>query len=282
MYDIFKNQQLFYQGHALKISALAVHPTLPLVATGEVKKEPQVHIWNAETLETVAVLPTSHKGGVMHLAFSSDGTHLVSIGLEESFSLQIFFWSKQRVVAFRNTGQKPIFGVKFNPYNSEQFVTIGYEHMCLWRISGVHLTCSAYKNLKHLQKPEKNVSITDQSDVLNQTTPESTILLCVDFLSYPLGVSMQADPVMGSNTGSVSLFQQGKYSVVIPQAHNGAINCIRITDQLTGYVHIITGGEDGWLKVWDSRFRLVQKLNMKNDKILGDLAQLRNPHCFGI
>ena len=87
MFNIFKNKQSFYQGHAVKISCIAVHPTLPIIATGEVKTRPTVHVWDAETLETIAILQTSHEGGVMYVAFSSDGQHLVSLGSERAFSL---------------------------------------------------------------------------------------------------------------------------------------------------------------------------------------------------
>ena len=70
-----------------------------------------------KTLETLAILKTSHKGGILHLAFSGDGSVLISIGMDKTFSLQVFQWEQQRTLAFRNTGYYPIFAVKFNPYD---------------------------------------------------------------------------------------------------------------------------------------------------------------------
>jgi WD40 repeat protein len=64
-----KNKQEFYEGHKLKISAMSLHPKRSLVATGEVNINPDIHIWNPQTLETLAVLTTSHKGGILHLTF---------------------------------------------------------------------------------------------------------------------------------------------------------------------------------------------------------------------
>jgi WD40 repeat protein len=55
---------MFYEGHKLKISAMALHPTKAIVATGEVNMQPDIHIWDPQTLETLAILNTSHKGGV--------------------------------------------------------------------------------------------------------------------------------------------------------------------------------------------------------------------------
>lgn len=40
-------------------------------------------------------------------------------------------------------------------------------------------------------------------------------------------------------------------------AHDGAINCIKVTDSLTDRVNILTGGEDGLIKIWDASFTLI-------------------------
>jgi WD40 repeat protein len=73
VYDSGKRKQQFYQGHKLKISAIAKHPFMRIVATGEVNVNPFIHVWDAQTLETFSILPTSHSGGVLHLVFSEDG-----------------------------------------------------------------------------------------------------------------------------------------------------------------------------------------------------------------
>ncbi len=135
------NSQSFYQGHSLKISALARHPTLSYVATGEVNVNPNIHVWDARTLETLIILKSSHKNGVMHLAFSGDGELLISIGMDTCFSIQVYQWEQGRTLAFRNTGYFPIFSVKFNPYDKTQIVTCGYEHMAVWHLRGPHLSC---------------------------------------------------------------------------------------------------------------------------------------------
>ena len=69
-------------------------------------------------METEAVLNTSHKGGVLQLAFSNDGEKLVSIGMDKTFSIQVFQWKQLRTIAFRNLGFLPVFEIKFDPFNS--------------------------------------------------------------------------------------------------------------------------------------------------------------------
>ena len=90
LFNPAKNQQRFYQGHHQKISCLAIHPFRRLVATGEVNVHPNVHVWDASSLESEAILGTSHKGGVLHLAFSNDGEKLASVGMDRFFSIQVF------------------------------------------------------------------------------------------------------------------------------------------------------------------------------------------------
>ena len=135
---------MFYQGHSVKISCIAKHPSRPFMATGEVNVNPTIHVWDANTLETLVVLKTSHKGGVLHLAFSGDGSLLLSVGMDKAFSLQVFQWKQNRTMAFRNTGLSPIFDIKFNPYDKTQFFICGYEHMSRWKIRGSHLSCVSY------------------------------------------------------------------------------------------------------------------------------------------
>lgn len=77
----------------------------------------------------------------MHLAFSKDGKKLVSIGMDRTFSIQVFNWEQGRTLAFRNIGYLPIFALKFDPYDSNRFITSGYEHMACWKLTGSHLSC---------------------------------------------------------------------------------------------------------------------------------------------
>jgi WD40 repeat protein len=43
-------------------------------------------------METLVVMQTAHRGGILHLTFSNDGQKIVSIGMDRTFSLQVFIW----------------------------------------------------------------------------------------------------------------------------------------------------------------------------------------------
>lgn len=77
--------------------------------------------------------------------------------------------------------------------------------------------------MKDLQAKEK-----DFNDVKFK---QKCILLCMDFISYRMGHSVQSDVVFGNNLGDISTYCSSKYFVLHEQAHPGAaINCIRVTN----------------------------------------------------
>ena len=97
---------------------------------------------------------------------------------------------------------------------------------------------------------------------------KSSILLCLDFISFKLGNSIQSDVLFGSSKGEITTYCSGKHFVLNEAAHEGAINVIRVTDQISpsGIVNIFTGGEDGFIKVWDASCRLLQSIDMRKSQ----------------
>ena len=49
-------EQSFYLGHTDDILCLGHHAASDLIATGQVGKDPPIHVWNMKTKETVSVL----------------------------------------------------------------------------------------------------------------------------------------------------------------------------------------------------------------------------------
>lgn len=282
IYDANKRKQNFYQGHKLKISAIAKHPYLRVVATGEVNIHPYVHVWDSQTMETLVVLQTAHKGGILHLVFSTDGHKIVTIGMDRTFSIQVFIWKQGRSIAYRNTGYFPIFGIKFNPFDDSVFITCGYQHLCEWRIQGTHLTVSKFVNVHGNPgaTPESEKQAFDLMGDQAKIKDQKCILLCLDFISYRLGHSVQSDVIFGNNFGDISTYCSSKYFVLNEQAHPRApINCIKVTNTLSNDMKtamVITGGEDGLIKIWDASIQLKQTVDIKNAVSIKDLKNLKS------
>ena len=91
----------------------------------------------------------------------------------------------------------------------------------------------------------------------------------MDFFSYKLGHTIQSDALFGTSLGEITTFCSGRHFVLNENAHSAAINCIKVSDRLTSdNVNIITGGEDGLIKVWDSAVQLLQVINVRMAKVL--------------
>jgi hypothetical protein len=95
--------------------------------------------------------------------------------------------------------------------------------------------------------------------------------MCLDFLSYRLGHSIQSDVIFGTSQGEITTYCSGKHFVLNENAHKGAINCLKVSDRINDAVNILTGGEDGLIKIWDTSFSLLQVIDVRNiDQVLKD------------
>lgn len=91
--------QRFYTQHLLEIVSLTVGNTdACLIATGEMGREPSIHVWNSHSLQTLRVLKGVHRKGVHLMCFSSDDRCLVTGGLASSNAVVVYQWRSGEVV----------------------------------------------------------------------------------------------------------------------------------------------------------------------------------------
>jgi WD40 repeat protein len=83
-------------------------------------------LWNIFNTEPLKVLRTNHRNGIYDMMFSRDSSFIVSIGIDENYSIQVTNWRTESIVAFRNSSAFPICGVDFNPYDRYELATCGY------------------------------------------------------------------------------------------------------------------------------------------------------------
>lgn len=70
VYDRNTHKQTFYSAHTDDILCLAMHPTQDYIATGQIGRDPSIHIWDASSMESLSVLQGQHYRGVCSVAFS--------------------------------------------------------------------------------------------------------------------------------------------------------------------------------------------------------------------
>lgn len=56
-----------------------------VVATGDSSPQPVIHIWGLVNLEPLKVFKSYHRNGILNMAFSRDGSFLVSLGMDKYF-----------------------------------------------------------------------------------------------------------------------------------------------------------------------------------------------------
>jgi WD40 repeat protein len=87
--------------------------------------------------------------------------------------------------------------------------------------------------------------------------------MSIDFLNYKLGHSIQSDVLFGTSQGEITTYCAGKHFVINESAHKGSVNCLKVSDKINDQVNIISGGEDGLIKIWDSSMTLLQSIDVR-------------------
>ena len=264
IYTPSNSVQKIYQGHKNKIGCIAINSKNNLVASGEVTINPIILIWNVNTFETINIIKTGHHQGILYLEFSCNDKYIISVGFGQIFSIQVFWVKYNKTPCFLNVGTFPIFCLKTFNTNDNTFITMGYRNITIWKIEGTLL-----KIKKQIQTEENNRNNNNDEKEEKNTK----IFLCCDLMDYSLGNSIETDIIFGSNLGDISGICCNRYIILKTNAHEGAINCMKITSNFYLYYqkinnyyqrqyNIITTGEDGYLKIWDQFYNLIRKMDI--------------------
>ena len=163
VYDMHANRQKFFLEHTDDIKSLAICPEAVrvedkgvyskkstaqyearrLIATGQLTPtggQPMVFVWDVEHPESGHVRRLDFAAdarGIVALAFSPDGTKLVSVSTDNQHTVQVWDWRKGQVLVDGKGGQGVppfVWGVVWDPFGEdEMFVTYGVKHVKYWR-----------------------------------------------------------------------------------------------------------------------------------------------------
>ncbi|XP_048456948.1 echinoderm microtubule-associated protein-like 6 [Rhincodon typus] len=221
IYNRQQHSQRFYLGHDDDILCLAIHPVKDYVATGQVGRDPSIHIWDTQTLKCLSLLKGQHQRGVCALDFSSDGKSLVSVGLDDQHTIVVWDWKKGERQATSRGHKDKIFVVKYNPHHVDKLVTVGIKHIKFWQHTGGGLTSKRgiFGNMGKLET-----------------------MMCVSY------GQMEDMMFSGAANGDVYIWKRNLLLKTI-KAHDGPIFAMHALDK--GFV---TGGKDGIVELWDDIF----------------------------
>ncbi|BFZ11617.1 hypothetical protein BsWGS_14656 [Bradybaena similaris] len=214
-------KQRFYTEHTDDILCLSIHPIKDIIATGQVGRDPSIHVWDVDTLKTGSVLKGQHQRGVCALDFSADGKKLASVGLDDNHCIVVWDWKSGEKLATTRGHKDKIFIIKWNPVEQSKLVTAGVKHIKFWTQTGGGFTS-------------------------NRGTMGQVAKLC-DMMCVSFGKS--ADVCFsGGSDGNVFVWQGTNLQKTV-KAHDGPVFAMHSLDR--GFV---TGGKDGIIGLWDDQF----------------------------
>ncbi|XP_035982199.1 echinoderm microtubule-associated protein-like 6 isoform X1 [Fundulus heteroclitus] len=221
VYNRQLHSQRFYLGHDDDILSLSVHPLKDYAATGQVGRDPAVHVWDVQTLKCLSLLRGHHQRGVCALDFSADGKTLVSVGVDDGHSMVVWDWKRGEKLATTRGHKEKIFVVRTNPMVMDRLVTVGIKHIRFWQHAGGGLTFrrGAFRSVGR---------------------PETMMSVCYG--------RSEALVFSGAATGDVYIWKEPVLLKTV-KAHDGPVFAMFSLDK--GFV---TGGKDGVVELWDDMF----------------------------
>ncbi|KAJ3282060.1 Cilia- and flagella-associated protein 251, partial [Borealophlyctis nickersoniae] len=190
-----------------------------------------------------------HEGrGVRAAEFSGDGKWLVTLGNEEVQTLAIWDWTQEsdKPVQSIVIEGEPQTWIKFNQDDPSQLISNGLHtvNFFSWEIGG----SSSIQQLPPLLSSK---------DFKHTPTSFTTSIFIQTDQGQALSATADGDVIMWTdrslNNLSVTLEAGRKAAVKFMRLHNSGINILTTIKNK----YIVTGGEDGFVKIYDLQFRLL-------------------------
>ncbi|KAM6977453.1 echinoderm microtubule-associated protein-like 6 [Aplochiton taeniatus] len=230
VYNTREHTQKFYLGHNDDIISLAIHPDKIQVATGQVGKEPYICVWDTYAMQTVSILRDVHTHGVACLTFDSDGQRLASVGLDARNTVCVWDWKKGRVLATASGHSDRVFDLAWDPFQANRMVSCGVKHIKFWTLCGNALT------------PRRGI--------FGKTGDLQTILC--------LSTAKDEVTYSGALNGDIYVWRGLSLTHTVQAAHGSGIFSMHACEE--GFA---TGGRDGCVRLWDSDFKPITKIDLR-------------------
>ncbi|KAK3093757.1 hypothetical protein FSP39_019782 [Pinctada imbricata] len=234
VYNPREHKQRFFLGHDDDILCLTLHPERTLVATGQTGKSPYICVWDSASMEMVSILKEGHQNGVAALGFDKEGNRVVSVGLDQHSTINVWEWRRGRILATVRGHNDRVFDIQFSPYMPNRIVSCGVKHIKFWDICGNALT--------------------SKKGVFGKTG-EIQSILCAAF-------GPEDTTYTGTLSGDIYVWRGNNLDRAIPAAHKGAVFSLCMSEE--GYS---SGGKDGCVRLWDMDFKPITSIDIANSSV---------------
>ena len=209
------------------IGFVAVHPDKTHFALGEKGVNPNVFVYETNTLTLVKVLVGGTERAYSCGRFSRDGTKLATVGAWPDFWLTVWDWRTEAIVLRSKAFSQEVFDVTFSPFFDGQLTTSGTGHVRFWKMA------ETFTGLK-LMGDIGRFGTENLSDIAGYAEmPDGKVLT-------------------GTESGRLLMWDGGLIRAVLLRpggapCHLGQIEFITLVAE-TGKVY--TAGADGYVRVW--------------------------------
>jgi WD40 repeat protein len=236
--------QWFFQRHSEEITCMAIHPQRALVASGQAAGRADgmasIRVWDSSVRDTTQLAQLSfHTSGVIAVAFSVDGTRLVSVGAEQGGS-KVALWDWNA----RSSDDKPAVPLMTGLHGRDKplgiaplinggFVSHGASSAKFWWVDN--------GTLQH-----------ERARFDDRQLPKA-ILGCLSVTEIVT--------VMAADNGNIYLFE-GFDCKYVKKGHDGPINCVAPLHDANGLAGFATGGSDGQIHFWNPMYEVTHTYDL--------------------
>ncbi len=206
-----------------RVTALAFHPTQPLLAVGggEPSRSGQINLWNIETGEKLLEIVEPHSDTVFNLSFSRDGEQLASCGADRF--VKVFQTTDGKLVRSFEGHTHHVLDVDFNADGRELSSSGADKVVKVWNA----LTGDQVRTISGFGKEVTSLAyVGDQNQVLVGVGDKSVHIKRTD------------------NGGNVRSF-------------GGATDYVYAVSVSQDGKTLLAGGQDGVLRVWDDQGKVL-------------------------
>jgi echinoderm microtubule-associated protein-like 6 len=238
--------QRHFTQHTDHIHCMACHPRGDVVASSDGQPNGTILVWKIHTLEVAARLPAVDESNAALLAFSNDGSMLVSVSNEKKHTVSVWDWSAQLLLVSEDGDYEPsnrILSVAVDPFApapgrdvATTFITCGVNHVKFWT----------------LERHTKGGYMLRSQRGLMEDEEASRIQLCARG-------TLDAKFVTGTDTGELVLWK-GHRIVHTVRAHAGPVFALAENRETQ---HLCSGSNDCCVKVWGGGLQLLKVIELR-------------------
>jgi WD40 repeat protein len=83
------------------------------------------------------------------------------------------------------------------------------------------------------------------------------------YTSNIYGSDIESDVITGSAEGDIGLYVCGSFLFSHKKAHDRGITCLRLAELFQYKRVLISGGGDGYVRIWDIKFNEISRRNIR-------------------